>query len=616
MKSKKNSTGGDNKTFVLPKNAISQVNLGQAFSEYDKVLLKPGVFVETPAIKAAQEIDRSKCLFVGRRGTGKTAITLHLGAKRNTVITIHPHLFGTLENLLSQNDLSDVRQKPFHSLVGAFRRSILDEVLAEWVRRKLTTYKTFPDKLRGERNYIEDFDFDVRTITLVEEINKALHSGDDKSWIKQMNRSKEISHLIDEMKQGPSWEFIVAIDRIDDAWNGSDSAVVLLMALMHACVELSAMSKTVHPLLFLRENLFQRVRQLDNEFTRLETAVVSLEWTPELLVEMIERRLRLSINTKPPLGQTWDCYFEPIDGQSSVKHVLNYCQARPRDLLILCNFAIEEAQSHKHPRVTADDLNTARLRFSINRLKDVCEEYSENFPQLQVLLGMFHGLGTEFTLHAVTQLIQKLLVTPDILKYCGGWLNANAAPHRFSTILYSVGFWGIKHRNQSIFRSQGGASEMPPIDNNTHFVIHPCYADALSLQMSLVTSLDDVTLQREGVILDLPESFQLEIYTQRLDSIVADLSALPLGRPGASAYETLIGDVIRLCFFKKLNNVQEKSRDVSGIVVRDWVASIVDTSGFWSNLRGLHNASQVIWECKNYEKLKADDFHQMNYYLG
>ncbi|MGA2426592.1 MAG: hypothetical protein ABSG07_21530, partial [Terriglobales bacterium] len=57
----------------LPKGSLKRLTLGQSFAEYDKVLEKSNVFVETPAIRAALDLERSKCFFVGRRGTGKTA---------------------------------------------------------------------------------------------------------------------------------------------------------------------------------------------------------------------------------------------------------------------------------------------------------------------------------------------------------------------------------------------------------------------------------------------------------------------------------------------------------------------------------------------------------------
>ena len=48
---------------------------------------------------------------------------------------------------------------------------------------------------------------------------------------------------MEQVKEGSKWEFMVLIDRIDDTWDGSDKAVIILMALMHACVELAASTK-------------------------------------------------------------------------------------------------------------------------------------------------------------------------------------------------------------------------------------------------------------------------------------------------------------------------------------------------------------------------------------
>jgi hypothetical protein len=424
--------------------------------------------------------------------------------------------------------------------------------------------------------------------------------------------------LADEMHEGPKWEFLLLIDRIDDTWNGSDIAVVLLTALMHAILEVAASSQTVQPILFLRENLFQRVRQIDSEFSRLETAVVSLDWTQELLIEMIERRLQTAVVTKPPIGETWDCFFDPVDGTSSKEYVLNYCQNRPRDLLIYCNLAIEEAQSHRHTKVTHDDLKVARRKFSLNRLKEVGDEYSENFPRIALVLERFHGLGNAFTIPAISQFIEKLLVDPAILKHCHSWINAYAAPHRFAALLYSIGFLGISNKGVTQYRSHEDSAEAPAIDAQANVVIHPCYVDALNLREAVISSLDALTLQDEGLVLELPEAFTLDDYTARIDELMLEIEDIQPGRADAARWEGFVGEVIRLCFYKSLNNVDAKVRDVAGCTVKDWVAANVAQSGFWHMIKThpSYRATQVIWECKNYEDLSADDFHQACYYMG
>ncbi|QDU25806.1 hypothetical protein ETAA8_08780 [Anatilimnocola aggregata] len=619
-KGKSNNHGGTPKPYVLPKDALQRVNLGQAFAEHDPVLTRPGVFVQTPALIAATDLSRAKSFFIGRRGTGKTAITIFLGAKKDNVVSLHPEIFATLANTLSTDEVRDTKQQAFHALVACFQRAMLDEVLSEWVRRNLTDYKAFPDKLRSERNFIEEFDFDSRLLHFVEQGQEAVRKHDDRGWIKLRNRSKEVLHMMATMREslGPKSDLLLLIDKIDDTWNGSELAVVLLKALMHACVDMASKCNFVHPILFCRENLFQRVRQIDTEFTRLETAVVSLDWTEELLVEMVERRLKVAVNTAPPTGQAWDAFFEQIDGVSSSRYVLNYCQHRPRDILVFCNEAVQEAQSHRRSKVTKADLEVARRKFSLNRLKEVGDEYSENYPQLALVLGRFHGLGNSFTIPALTEFIQKILVEPEIQKHCGEWVNAHSQPFRFATLLYNIGFAGISNKGVVTYRTYEASPDAPSIDGGANVIIHPCYVPALDLREAVVTSLKDTSLQFEGLVLELPEGYELQGYTDKLQAMLKQLANIQHGKPGASEYEDFVGEVLRLCFFLWLNNVQGKSRDINGITIKDWIVANVAHEGFFQMMKTHPNyqATQVIWECKNYTDLGADDFHQAQYYMG
>src|SRR5688572_17633489 len=102
----------------LPKDALTRINLGNSFAEYDRVLVQPGIFVETPAILAAQDASRAKCFFVGRRGTGKTAVTYFLETRNpKTTIRILPQI-SSYKYLVDLDELRDARRQPFKSLVS------------------------------------------------------------------------------------------------------------------------------------------------------------------------------------------------------------------------------------------------------------------------------------------------------------------------------------------------------------------------------------------------------------------------------------------------------------------------------------------------------------------
>lgn len=178
--------------------------------------------------------------------------------------------------------------------------------------------------------------------------------------------------------------------------------------------------------------------------------------------------------------------------------------------------------------------------------------------------------------------------------------------------MYNIGFFGIKVGDTTIFRSLGAKSPTPPpISRTTNLVVHPSYVDALNLQNVVIDSLDpSVLLQKAGLLTELPGAINLTDYHERLTQMLENLDSLPRGDATAAGYEDLVGDLIRLCFFYSLTNVEPKVRDHEGRVIRDWIAANRAPSGFWEIIRLRYGATQIIWECKNYNDLSADDFHQ------
>ena len=605
----------------LPKGTLKRLSLGQSFAEYDKLLEKDNIYVETPALRAALDDGQGKCFFVGRRGTGKTAITLYLERKfPGKVVLLLPQLLVPVGRYFDAAIMQDAHHQPFKSLVSSFKRALLDEVVRYWIQRGRFSFRSnTASALSRERNYIEDYDFDISLLAFAEDTLEALSKNQDKEWLRSIGRWKEIGKEMDDSMGLPSNKTLLLIDRVDESWDGSDKSVILLMAMMHACVELSTSYDCVRPLLFLRENVFERVRLFDREFARLETFVTSLDWTRELLIELVERRLNLPLIAKYALrGDTWKAFFEDGDTVSSQDVVFNYCQYRPRDVLIYCSFAIESAQSRLREKVLFEDLLQTRRRFSDSRLKDLCDEYSDNFPQLQLVLGRFFGLGSEFTVKAIEDFVKKLLVDDEIKKGCAGWIYTYTQPDLLIQLFFNIGFAGIKDERATYFRSLGSQSTTPPaIDAKTIVVIHPTYREALNLRDVLLTNLDpSIPLSEGGLLPELPQGISIDQYNSRLREIREQFKTIPEGEAHANEFAELAGEAIRLCLFKALTNFESKVRNIDGRVIRDWIASNHAPEGFWEVVRQKHGATQIVFEYKNYSELEASDFHQFAYYMN
>jgi hypothetical protein len=118
------------------------------------------------------------------------------------------------------------------------------------------------------------------------------------------------------------------------------------------------------------------------------------------------------------------------------------------------------------------------------------------------------------------------------------------------------------------------------------------------------------------LIADVPESFSTITYRTKLEELSGELATLPTGRATSRQFEELIGNVIKLCFFRSLHNVEPRVRNADTTAIRDWIASNRAPLGFWAIVRDKYSATQVIWECKNYTDIKADDFNQALYYMN
>lgn len=602
---------------ILPKRALEKIHLGQAFAEYDRTLKLRDVLVRTPAFNVAQDFHHPHCFFVGRRGTGKTTIVRYLENAQSRVISLRPEIFSPSSSVLDVDLFSDMAQRPFRSLLAAFRRSLQDEALFAHMG-SLPDFQGLPYRLIEEFRDFADTDFDGRTVKFIAQLTRPLRAQDDASWLSEMKKVKTIASEIPRIMPHDR-PYSILIDAIDDHWDGSQQAVNYLTALMHATIEINSQLDEVRVLVFLRENMFERVRVVDSEFSRLETCVVGLDWTERHLREMIERRINAPLTTKIELGgPTWNAFFE--NGDAAYREVFEFCQGRPRDVLTFCNLALVSAQGSGHGRVTLEDLYGAKRRFSDSRLKDLGDEYQENYPQIARVFASFYGLGVKFSLGGFEDFLNKLLEDPDITSACRTWIYRYNSPELMSRLLYDLGFVGLHDRKQPnrsvLYRSSGPKdTTAPPVSDKIDLVIHPSYREALDLQDTLVSSLSELN-KRQGLILDLPQSMSYDEYRDALTDLQDDLRTLPTGRDSAQQFEDLVGKVIKLCLFRPLHNVEEQVRNVEGTVRRDWIASNRAHSGFWSIMRQRYDATQVLFECKNYGTLESSDFQQASYYLG
>jgi hypothetical protein len=156
-----------------PKGALTRLSIGQSFAENDKFLEDADTYVLTPAYNAALNFASSKYFFVGRRGTGKTALRRYFAMTGEHPIVVVPEIFAPGSTLLDVSLFKQYRQRHFRALVTAFRRTILAELLIAW-RRDHPERIGLPDALSAELTTFSNLDFDTRALQYISRILRPL----------------------------------------------------------------------------------------------------------------------------------------------------------------------------------------------------------------------------------------------------------------------------------------------------------------------------------------------------------------------------------------------------------------------------------------------------------
>jgi hypothetical protein len=231
------------------------------------------------------------------------------------------------------------------------------------------------------------------------------------------------------------------------------------------------------------------------------------------------------------------------------------------------------------------------------------------------VLDRFFGLGNKMTVSALREFIAALSTDELVKSACGKWLFANAAPEQFSKLLYDIGFIGVEFKAGVLFRTPGWRSEaIPPLNEATVLTIHPMYVDALQLQDRTVASLDGTSLRATGLAID--HGLNTGQYQAVLQAQIDNLKTCPTGKDAAVQFETIVGNVIRYCFLGHLENSESQVNDCDNTKRRDWIVANRATTGFWQMVKIKYHAVQIVWECKNFSDLSAEDFRQIGSYLN
>lgn len=387
---------------TLPANVLQQVDFGRLDAESDPKLLD--YFLVTGTV---HEVSDGAKLVIGRKGAGKTALFTHLAAKLNSeVVTLdlHEYVFELHRGFVQIGLTADrAYTASWRLLIYTAMFSALQGQMPPELRKKgqgvLKDLGVGKDKtfVGGMVDWLKR----VRKVELpsVEGVAAvgALEVDGEKTTplsVETIHGIKTLEEILQE--QVKTTPVTVLLDRLDDAWDGSEDSLHLIAGAVRATRDIAIAFGNPRPapvITFLRTDLWEKISF--NDRNKMSQDIIYLDWDTDGLASVVDRRIRGSIGTA--IGAGWDQIFttgEMRQRASAKTYILKRALGRPRDVVAFATFARSEALKSQHEKIEAVDIYEAETRYSKHILDELKDEIERHVIDFAVVINTLKGLRT------------------------------------------------------------------------------------------------------------------------------------------------------------------------------------------------------------------------------
>src|SRR5665213_1502394 len=392
----------------------------------------PDYFVRTSAFEDV--IADRQSLFIGRKGTGKTANMLAAAATltedaRNLVVVIKPAAYEFSSLLAVLNNLPISQQA--YSIDALWRFLLVSEITSRVVQHlgSRPVYVSYTEEEASLLQYADTLAFDLEAefgvrfeqavLSLTDLPSHSQSEADGRDYLNEALHAQAIQRLralLGPVLKGKQ-RIAVLIDNLDKGWEKTadiDLLSQLLLGLLSAVGRVKQdfdredswrerVSLTVT--VFLRSDIFAILHSKAREPDKLPVATV--EWgDEETLLRVVEERFLSARPDGTDPSELWLRYFcSEIDGMTTREYLVRRVLPRPRDLIFLCNAAVSNAINRGSVSVEVVDLRAAEMKYSQFAFESLLVENGITIAEFQDVLFEFIGEPSILEESQVRQLI-------------------------------------------------------------------------------------------------------------------------------------------------------------------------------------------------------------------
>jgi GTPase SAR1 family protein len=442
-------------------------------------------------------------IVVGRRGTGKSALTYRLNkdweARQYSTIVVAPKE----EEMIGFRPIA----KFFGQTIGRIRAGVKVAwryaLLMEIGTSLLENYRTRRDvesrkvllshlkiwKTRGDSS-IE------RLRRVLAEVIKSIDTEEER--IAELATLLQINRVTEEVfgaLESSNKKFVVLIDRLDEGYEPDPIGIGIVDGILYGVDELRlAFEGKLRLIVFLRDNIFRAIQAEDLDFSRnLEAQVLRLHWDHQELFYLVAKRIRQVFGVEKESDvKAWNAITaNELHGRDGFKKCLQLTLYRPRDVIALLNAAFYNAMRHERQTLIEEDFLASAKLISLTRFDDLGKEYDSVIPGVKDLTGGFSNGKAKLEWSEVIQKIEAVMKDPKLSAAAIQHFKILSSPEEAVKALYGIGFIGLYDRQHGnfVYSHDGKRPDKQFIDSDV-LMIHPCYWAALNLDHVVLSESD------------------------------------------------------------------------------------------------------------------------------
>lgn len=462
----------------------------------------------------------SETVFIGRKGTGKTATMLQAAAelekdRRNLVVRVKPTSYelAGLVDLVSRFELRSGSEYLLNNLWNFLLSTEVACHLLASADASGAGVGGSPELLAIDRRLAAmrvdaTADLATRLEEAISRIQTESASTCDDRELREVVGSalgvhsfKEFHHELRKAAFSAHNRIAILVDNLDKTWESDTDFEVtsrFLLALLGAAGQfrkalLRGMDgRTVTLGIFIRSDIFEVMTSYAREPDKI--GPLAVHWDdPYLLARVLEERYSTNRRRKNPRDDDmWATIFpDEVSGLPAKDYILWRILPRPRDIIYFGNAALTTAINRRHAVITQDDIAMADetySRFAYDAL--VVESGSQGFS-LEDVLYEFAGLNSILTEEELGQVLGSIDYDPLEIR---SWLLRTS----FLGIEVREGKFAHVEGKSEVDRKLKVASRSSERSSRPiHFRVHPAFRHYLDIRDDDLhaSGLEDVTLK-------------------------------------------------------------------------------------------------------------------------